>query len=113
MTDNRTEIRFTRPARPIGDARDLLDAMGQTEGLAGLLLTETDLAPAFFELRTGVAGEVFQKATNYRLPLAVVVPDPARHGERFADLASEHRAHNLIRFFTDETAALAWLERVG
>ena len=37
------------------------------------------LSPAFFELRSGVAGAIVQKFVNYRLRL-VVVGDPAHHG---------------------------------
>jgi hypothetical protein len=76
----------------------------------GLLLREADLSPAVFDLRSGLLGELFQKLTNNRVRAAFVVPDPARHGERFAELASEHARHNQIRFVTDETAGLAWLE---
>lgn len=44
---------------------DISDALGVCLGSAGLILTETDLAREFFDLRTGLAGELFQKFTNY------------------------------------------------
>ena len=31
----------------------------------GVLLLESDLSSAFFDLRSGIAGELFQKCTNY------------------------------------------------
>ena len=93
----------------IASPRDASDAVGAAFGARGVILGEPDVAPAFFDLRTGLAGEVFQKFTNYRIRLALVVPDPAAHGERFAELAYEHAAHNLIRFFRTEEDAAAWL----
>ena len=64
-------------------------AKGMEEG--GLLLSEADLAPTFYDLASGLAGELFQKFVNYRVPLALVIKDPAVHGERFVELAREHR----------------------
>jgi hypothetical protein len=75
----------------------------------GLLLSEPDLCPAFFDLRSGLAGEVFQKFVNYRAPLAIVLPDSNAHGERFSELVYEHRQHATLRFFPDEGAARRWL----
>lgn len=75
----------------------------------GLLLPESALSPAFFDLRTRLAGELFQKFTNYGVPLALVVADVTAHGERFRELAREHRTHPLVRLFTDADAATHWL----
>jgi hypothetical protein len=88
---------------------DISDALGVCLGSAGLILTETDLAREFFDLRTGWAGELFQKFTNYKLRVAIVLPDPEAYGERFGELAYEHRSHNLIRFVRSEDEAKAWL----
>jgi len=82
-------------------------ATGMEEG--GLVLSEADLAPAFYDLTSGLAGELFQKFVNYRVPLALVVKDPALHGERFVELAREHRSHTLVRIFPDHDAAVEWL----
>ena len=55
---------------------DISDAIAACLGAEGLILTENDLAPEFFDLRSGLAGELFQKFVNYRLRLAVVLQDP-------------------------------------
>ena len=89
---------------------DIQTLLETAYGADGVLLLEGDLAGAFFDLRSGIAGELFQKCTNYRLKLALVVPDPAAHGERFAELAREHANHKLIRFFPLESDALEWLD---
>jgi Domain of unknown function (DUF4180) len=82
-------------------------ATGMEEG--GLMLSEVDLAPAFYDLTSGLAGELFQKFVNYRVSLALVVKDPAVHGERFVELAREHRSHTVVRIFPDYDAAAKWL----
>lgn len=91
-------------------AADIPDLIGAAYGHDAVLLTAADLAPEFFDLRTGLLGELFQKVTNYRLPLALVLPHPEAYSLRFGELVLEHRTHPLIRFFEDEAAARAWLE---
>ena len=78
-------------------------------GSPGLILTEQDLGPQFFDLRTGLAGEAFQKFTNYRIRVAIVLPDTSVHGERFSELANEHKSHNMIRFVSSLDEAKSWL----
>jgi hypothetical protein len=75
----------------------------------GLLLNESQLAADFFDLRTGLAGEVLQKFTNYRVRLAIVVADASAHGPRFGELVHEHRSHPSVRFFAGAQDARRWL----
>ena len=88
---------------------DILDLIGALFDATGLLLGEDDLAPEFFDLKSGLAGELFQKLVNYRVRTAIVLPHPEAHGERFKELAYEHRTHPLIRFTTSFEEAEAWL----
>src|SRR5688572_23893430 len=55
-------------------AADGLDLLGNMyyQGYDRLLLHQANIAPAFFDLRTGMAGEILQKFTNYRVRLAIV-----------------------------------------
>jgi len=89
--------------------RDISEALSACTGAKGLILTEGDLAPEFFDLRSGLAGELFQKFINYRLRVAIVLPDPGAYGERFAELAREHASHSMIRFVRSVDEAKAWL----
>ena len=88
---------------------NISDALGACIGAAGLILTEEDLAREFFDLHSGLAGELFQKFTNYKLRVAIVLPDPEAYGERFSELAYEHMTHNIIRFVPTKDEAKAWL----
>jgi Domain of unknown function (DUF4180) len=96
----------------IDSLNTISDAVAAGMGEGGLVLSEADLASAFYDLRSGLAGELFQKFVNYRVPLALVISDPAGHGERFAELAREHRNHPLVRIFPDHDAAAEWLTAV-
>lgn len=88
---------------------DISDALGACLGTQGLILTEHDLAPEFFDLRTRLAGELFQKFINYKLRVAIVLPNPEAYGERFSELAYEHSSHGIIRIVPSEEAAKAWM----
>ena len=59
--------------------RAAADLIGETYGRADLVAVPVArVAPAFFDLRSGVAGEVVQKFVNYRVRL-VVVGDIGEH----------------------------------
>jgi len=89
---------------------DISNVLGACFGSDGLILTEQDVSPEFFDLRTGLAGELFQKFTNYKLRVALVLPDANAYGKRFSELAYEHKTHPLIRFVSSVQEARDWLE---
>lgn len=42
------------------------------EGFDGIIIYEKNITPDFFDLKNGIAGEVLQKFSNYRVRLAIV-----------------------------------------
>lgn len=78
-------------------------------GLEGCIFTRKDLAEDFFDLRNGLAGEIFQKFVNYRFPIAIVLPADHGLGNRVTELAREHVNHNMIRFCESTEIASEWL----
>jgi hypothetical protein len=74
-----------------------------------LLFDRGALPPAFFDLSTGVAGELVQKLVNYGVRMAAVVPDVSVHSRPFRDFAREANAGRQFRFFATRDDALAWL----
>lgn len=112
MSDGQLVVAAERGIR-IATVADIQDALAVTFDTTGLLLEESDLAPGILDLRTGLLGELMQKFVNYRLRLALVVPDPERHGARIAELAYEHRNHALVRILPTAAAARAWLQAMG
>ena len=88
---------------------DISDAIEACIGTGGLILTENDLSKEFFDLRSGLAGEFFQKFINYKVRVAIILQDTGAYGERFAELAFEHASHPMIRFVRSKSEARAWL----
>ncbi len=100
------------PFTGIRSAADISDALMLSVERGGLVLDEKDLSPEFFDLKTGLAGQVLQKFVNYRTRLALIVRDPSHHGGRFSELVQEHRVHPTVRFFREEQPARQWLAQM-
>ncbi|KPE52460.1 DUF4180 domain-containing protein [Chryseobacterium indologenes] len=58
----------------ISSAEDGLDLLGDLyyQGFDKVIIYEKNIAPDFFDLKTGIAGEILQKFSNYRMGLAIV-----------------------------------------
>ncbi len=58
----------------INDVQDALDIMANAAyaGAEKLILHERNITKEFFDLKTGIAGEILQKFSNYSMPLAIV-----------------------------------------
>lgn len=58
----------------IQSADDGLDLLGNLyyKGFDKIILHEKNLTPDFFDLKNGMAGEILQKYSNYRVRLAIV-----------------------------------------
>jgi PadR family transcriptional regulator AphA len=98
------EVSVNAPADPLSAVRGCIE-----QGARTLLFDAGALPAAFFDLRTGVAGEVAQKLVNYGLRMAAVVPDLAAHGPRFQEFAAEANRGARFRFFASRPEALRWL----
>lgn len=88
----------------IASGVDLLEHAGD----GALFLRADEIAPAFFDLKSGLAGDILQRAVNYRLRVAILL-DARPLSDRFVELVREHRTHPAVRFFKDEADALRWL----
>ena len=93
----------------IASPADIADALSASIDAGGLVLDESQFGADFFDLRTGLAGDVFQRFANYRARLAIVVANPSAYGGRFSELIHEHRAHKQVRFFANDQLARQWL----
>ena len=76
-----------------------------------LLIDRQALPAKFFDLRTGVTGELVQKLNQYGIRLACVVPDLRVQPERFQEFAREVNRGSRARFFESREDAVGWLER--
>ena len=57
----------------IADTDEMLDLMATCwyEGYTGLIIQQESLPVGFFDLKTGVAGEILQKFSNYRMRIVI------------------------------------------
>ena len=88
---------------PIGALRSCIESGSRT-----MLLHRAALSESFFDLRTGIAGELTQKAVVYGVRLAAIVPD-LESRIRFRELALEANRGDSFRIFADREDAIAWL----
>lgn len=58
----------------IKSEQDGLDLLGDLyyQGFDKVILYEKNITPEFFDLKTGLAGEILQKFSNYRMSLTIV-----------------------------------------
>lgn len=58
----------------IANTDDGMDLVGNLyfQGFDKIILHEKNITPDFFDLKTGIAGEVLQKFSNYRIRLAII-----------------------------------------
>jgi len=58
----------------IRSAQDGLDLLGDLyyQGYEGIILHQDHLVPDFFTLQNGLAGEILQKFSNYRMKLCII-----------------------------------------
>ena len=79
---------------PVAGTQDILDVIGEVWGSGAELVAipANRFGPSFFDLRTGLAGDVLQKLVNYHLRLAVV-----------GDISAHLAASNALRAFVHES----------
>jgi Domain of unknown function (DUF4180) len=58
----------------IANFQDGLDLLGDLyfQGFDKIVLQEKNITPDFFDLKTGIAGEILQKCANFRMNMAIV-----------------------------------------
>lgn len=91
------------------DALDLVAACGE-HGVNRLLFYEENLTDDFFDLRTGLAGAVLLKFSNYTLRAAAVISSVRASTGRFGEMVLEaNRRNHDFRVFAERESAEAWL----
>lgn len=92
----------------IANAADGLDLLGNLyyQDVAGILLYEQHITPDFFDLKTGIAGEILQKFSNYRMRLAIVGDFSNHTGKSINDFIYESNKGKQINFVRSQPEAL-------
>ncbi|HLP95796.1 MAG TPA: DUF4180 domain-containing protein [Saprospiraceae bacterium] len=84
----------------IHSAQDMLDwMMGyRFDGIEHFIIHKEGLSPDFFDLKTGLAGEILQKFSNYEAYLTIVGDFSGYDSKSLKDFISESNKRGRIRF---------------
>lgn len=63
-----------------------------------IIIREKNIIPAFFDLKTGIAGEILQKFSNYRVRLVIVGEFIQYPGQSIKDFIFESNKGKQINF---------------
>ncbi len=84
----------------INKLQDALDLMadGYYNNVQRIIIREENLMPEFFDLKTGIAGEILQKFANYNVSLAIVGDFTKYKSKSLRDFIYESNKGNSIFF---------------
>ena len=82
----------------VQDLLDLFATAGYNYDCDSLIVHKQSLGDDFFDLKTGVAGELLQKCSNYRVPIAVVGDFSAYQSKSLRAFILECNRGSLIYF---------------
>ena len=109
---NKDIVFFDGDQKLITDSQTALDFIMSAQYLTGcnrLIIKESSLCDDFFDLRTGLAGEVFQKCMNYHFKLAIIGDFSKYKSKALQDLIYECNKGQNIFFVETLEAAIARL----
>lgn len=95
----------------ISELQDAIDLMADCRyhGANSIIVHESNLPSAFFDLKTRFAGEILQKFSNYRMRLAVVGDFSKYTSKSLRDFIYESNKNKHILFVNSEATALEML----
>lgn len=92
----------------VRNAADALDLLGNVyyQGFDCLILHKKNIIPDFFDLKNGMAGEILQKFSNYRVRLAIVGDFTPHLGKSIRDFIFESNKGRQVAFVNTTEEAL-------
>jgi hypothetical protein len=84
----------------INETQDALDLMADCgyHGSGKIILKEENIIPDFFDLKTGKAGDILQKFSNYKVQLAIIGDFSRYKSKSLRDFMFESNKHGRINF---------------
>jgi len=84
----------------INETQDAVDLMADLsyDGSYKIILHEKNINPIFFDLRSGIAGDILQKFSTYRVQLAIVGDYSKYSSKSLKDFIFESNKHGHINF---------------
>jgi len=114
-TGNFKIAELSDPEFKLKDIQDITDLLGNSFYLEAncVLLSEENLPESFFELKTGIAGEVLQKFSNYNQRLAIVGDFSKFESKSLRDFIFESNKLGRILFIgSREEAIERWNKKI-
>ncbi|MFB2120012.1 DUF4180 domain-containing protein [Parapedobacter sp. 2B3] len=92
----------------VNDAEDGLDLVGNVyyQGFEKVILHKENILVDFFDLKTGLAGEILQKFSNYRVRLAIVGDFSGHASKSLQDFIRESNSGKLVNFLSSREEAI-------
>lgn len=92
----------------ISTTEDGLDLLGSLyyQGFDRIVLNEKNITPDFFDLKNGIAGEILQKFSTYRVRLAIVGDFSKYTSKSLNDFIFESNKGKHINFVTSILEAI-------
>lgn len=95
----------------VQSALDLIATVSFGTGVRKIAIEKTAIAEEFFDLRTGLAGEILQKFTNYNVKVAIVGDFSKYTSKALRDFIFESNKGKSVFFKEDVAEALASLQK--
>lgn len=97
----------------INETQDALDLMADAgwQGAVGLMLNAGNFTPAFFDLKTGIAGDILQKFSTYNMRLAIIGDFSCVKRRSLDDFIYESNKYGRICFVSSREEAIEKLSR--
>jgi len=92
----------------INAIEDALDLLGNLyfQGFDKVVIHEKNITPDFFDLKSGIAGEILQKFSTYRIRLAIVGDFAKYTSKSLIDFIFESNKGRHINFVPTRTEAI-------
>jgi hypothetical protein len=92
----------------LNKTEDGLDLLGNLyyQGFEKIVIHEKNISPDFFDLKNGIAGEILQKFSTYRVRLAIVGDFSKYTSKSLNDFIYESNKGRHINFVSSTTEAI-------
>ena len=89
-------------------AQDGLDLLGDAyyQGYDKMILNMKNITPSFFDLKSGLAGEVLQKFSNYKVRLVILGDFSKFESKSLNDFIRESNNGKQVNFLTSKDEAI-------
>ena len=88
------------------DALDLMATITHLHDCNKIVISKAPITESFFDLKTGIAGEILQKFSNYQMKLAIVGDFSNYNSKSLRDFIFESNKGSQVFFLSSEEEAI-------